>query len=93
MSYELGKSVSVRVHSRGVPENGEVGVNEDRTIFGYVAYGRITHMSYRLDEFFVPSEVIANTRGGDGKFYFDWGNKFTIDADVLEDAFRRLDLL
>lgn len=93
MSYELGKSVSVRLHSRGKPVNGEVGVSADGTTFGYVSRGQLSHMSYYLDKWFVPAEVVAEARAQGGKFYFDVGNVFTIDADVLEDAFRRLDLL
>lgn len=96
MSYTVGKSVSVRMHKRGAPFNGAVGVNVDGTIFGYVSQFHVdslSHMSYYLDKYFVPREVVAQTRKNGGKFYFDAGNEITINADVLEDAFRRLGIL
>lgn len=91
--YKLGKSVAVELERRGKPEAGEVGVNRDGTVFGYVSRGALSLMSYSLDSTFVPAEVIATTRERGGLFFFDFGNDFTISADELERAFRELRLL
>lgn len=92
-AYDLGKSVAVTLLRHGKPEPGEVGVNADGTIFGYVVRGELTHMSYRLDEYFVPAEVIARRGDGDTPFYFDAGGRFAISIYELERAFRALGLL
>jgi len=93
--YALGKSVDVQLRDHGKPYDGKVGVGQDGTIFGLVAefYGELSYMSYRLDEYFVPSDVVATTRAKSGLFYFDVGNELTIDVDELERAFRELGLL
>lgn len=91
--YDLGKSVAVTLERHGKPEPGEVGVNVDGTMFGYVSRGALTLMSYSLDSTFVPMEVVATTRERGALFFFDVGNDFTISADELERAFRELGLL
>jgi glucose-6-phosphate 1-dehydrogenase len=92
-TYDLGKSVAVTLLRHGKPEPGEVGVNTDRTIFGYVARGELTHMSYRLNEYFVPANVISARREKGIPFYFHAGDRLSISASELERAFRELGLL
>lgn len=91
--YDLGKSVAVTLEYGGKSEPGEVGINKDGTVFGYVSRGAITFMSYLLSDHFIPAKVIALCREKDAPFYFDYGNKFTISADELERAFRELGIL
>lgn len=87
-----------------------VGVSRDGEIFGLVddwhlSYDlpddciRISMMSYRLDEYFVPAEVIDRMRddGANGRFLFNAGGMGVValwaEADDMERAFRELDLL
>ena len=80
MSYELGKSV------------GRVGLNKAGTMFGHVSRfhnDSLSFMSYSLDQYFVPKEVVADARARGGQFYF-MGNEFMISADELERAFKEL---
>lgn len=87
--------------------DGKVGVSTCGTIFGLVdgwslpydlPNARLTHMSYRLDKYFVPAEVIARLREpAFGKFLFNAGgmgmSALWVEVDDLEDAFRELGLL
>lgn len=87
-----------------------VGVSRDGEIFGLVddwhlPYDlpddviRLSMMSYRLDEFFVPADVIARLRepGIIGRFLFNAGGMgvaaLWAEADDMERAFRDLGLL
>jgi hypothetical protein len=89
--------------------NGQVGTTQDGKIFGLIhgyhwpnyrpEVPELTHMSYRLDEYFQPAEVIAKMRedGQLGVFLFNVGgmgvSALWAEADDMEQAFRELDLL
>jgi hypothetical protein len=86
-----------------------VAVNHDGTIFGlvddwYLPYDlpdhviRLSMMSYYLDKYFQPAEVIARLReaGANGRFLFDAGQSrapLWAEADDMERAFQELGLL
>jgi hypothetical protein len=89
--------------------NGRVGVTADEKIFGLVRgwhmphylpeVPELSHMSYRLDEYFRPAEVIARMReeGQLKIFLFNAGgmgmSALWAEVDDMERAFQELDLL
>lgn len=89
--------------------NGQVGVTKDGRIFGLVwgyhmphyqpEVPELSHMCYRLDEYFQPAEVITRMReeGQLGIFPFNAGgmgmSALWAEADDMERAFQELGLL
>jgi hypothetical protein len=86
----------------------QVGIAEaNGPIFGLCSHwwpGEMTHMCYRLDEYFVPEKVLSYRRDRFAQdhddawlwFCFDAGTtrpEIKISLDELERAFRELDLL